>query len=220
MIYFTDNELQKLVEDDVPYFDLTTHLQNIQDKTVTLEIFTRETIVVACSDDAKRVAEIFGCSVIEFAPPGTKRKAGERLIAFEGDYNSVQRIYKSIQILLEYSCKMATHSSEMKAIIDANNPHCELLATRKNFPFSKKLSQKSIMTGGAMPHRLGLSETILFFTQHRIVYANSATFYEALKEIKQSTAEKKIVVESQEFEDAKALMQNGADVLQIEKASI
>ena len=75
------------------------------------------------------------------------------------------------------------------------------------------------MSGGAMPHRIGLSETILFFAHHRIIYESQNKFYESLKDIKYKAVEKKIVVESADFEDAKALMLHGADVLQIEKAS-
>jgi molybdenum transport protein len=107
----------------------------------------------------------------------------------------------------------------MKRSINEANANCELLATRKTFPFAKKFCIKSIMSGGAMPHRLGLSESVLFFRHHRSVYENEAAFYGALKEIKHKALEKKIVVESATFEDAEKLMAFGADILQIEKAS-
>ena len=66
----------------------------------------------------------------------------------------------------------------MKKEIDEVNSNCELLGTRKNFPFAKKFCIKSIMSGGAMPHRLGLSETVLFFPNHRVVYEDKHDFYE------------------------------------------
>lgn len=32
MIYFSDDELQRYIHDDIPYFDLTTSLQNCTNK--------------------------------------------------------------------------------------------------------------------------------------------------------------------------------------------
>jgi len=219
MIYISDKELQNFVDEDVPYSDLTTYLQGIQKREVLLEIFTREDLLIACSDDAARIAKLYGCEPLQVAKPQTLVKKGESILTLRGEYNAVQRIYRSVQIFLEYSCKIATYAYEMKRGINEVNANCELLATRKTFPFAKKFCIKSLMSGGAMPHRLGLSETILFFKHHRSVYENEAAFYKALQEIKRKALEKKIVVESESFEDAQALMECGVDVLQIEKAS-
>jgi molybdenum transport protein len=97
------------------------------------------------------------------------------------------------------------------------NQHCELLTTRKTFPFSKRFCIKAAICGGAMPHRLNLSETILFFDGHRILYKNSDEFYEDLKRIKRKIPEKKLNVESDNLEDCKNLMNIGVDVIQLDK---
>ncbi len=220
MIHLSDFELQTYVQEDLPFFDLTTMLQEMDHKRVTMEIFTREDVVVACSDDASRIAKLYGCEVKRHLAPKSHAQKGETLISIEGDYNHLQSIYRTIQVLLEYSCKIASYTHAMKNAIEEVNPKCELLATRKTFPFAKKFCIKSVMSGGAMPHRLSLSESILFFGHHRRVYESEAAFYDALTQIKSKSAEKKIVVESSNFEDAAMLMQSGADVLQIEKSSI
>lgn len=36
MIYFSDDELQRYIHDDLPYFDLTTFLQNCTNKLAKL----------------------------------------------------------------------------------------------------------------------------------------------------------------------------------------
>ena len=72
----------------------------------------------------------------------------------------------------------------MKQEIERVNQKCELLTTRKTFPLSKRFCIKAAICGGATPHRLGLSETILFFDGHRIIYKNNEEFYEAVKNIK------------------------------------
>ena len=89
--------------------------------------------------------------------------------------------------------------------IEKINPSCELLTTRKTFPFSKRFCIKATICGGATIHRLNLSETILFFDGHRILFKNNEEFYEDLKRIKTKIPEKKLNVESYTFEDSKTL---------------
>ena len=105
----------------------------------------------------------------------------------------------------------------MKEKIEKINPSCELLTTRKTFPFSKRFCIKAAFCGGAMPHRLNLSETVLFFEGHRILYKNNQEFYEDLKRIKTKIPEKKLNVESESFEDSVNLMKIVVDVIQLDK---
>lgn len=220
MIHISDQTLEHYIQSDIPYGDLTTYLQEAGEKRAVVRIFTREAIVVACSEEASRIAQMLGCQVIHCVPSSQRLQAKEEIIAVEGSYEAIHQAWRLMQILLEYSCKMATYAANMKAKISAVNPACELLTTRKSFPFAKAFCIKSVMSGGAMVHRLGLSESILFFDAHRIIYKNDKAFYDALKSIKQKVPEKKIVVESDTMEDAKALMQAGVAVLQIDKCTI
>lgn len=63
MIYFSDDELQRYIHDDIPYFDLTTSLQNAKNRHAKLSIFTREELMVSCSEEAQRIALLLGCHV-------------------------------------------------------------------------------------------------------------------------------------------------------------
>jgi molybdenum transport protein len=215
-----DNELLAYIKEDVPYFDLTTYIQNASEKRAKLEIFTREEVVVSCSYEASRIAELLGCEVLSCFPARKIAKKGEVLLSFFGSYEKVHQAWKLTQVLLEYACKMATYSHEMLKNIKEVNPKCELLSTRKSFPFAKRFCIKAIMDGGAMPHRLGLSESVLFFSQHRSIYSNDAEFYKELKKLKLKVPEKKLVVESENLEDSTALMQSDIDVLQLDKVSL
>ena len=184
MFNISDFELMKFIEDDVPYLDLTTSLQQVGDKKARMKFISREDITLSCTEEAKRVVELLGCKVIKFLRSGSRVKNGEVIFSFEGEYSTIHKAWRSSQLLLEYSSGIATYTSQMKKEIDEVNSNCELLGTRKNFPFAKKFCIKSIMSGGAMPHRLGLSETVLFFPNHRVVYEDKHDFYENLKDIK------------------------------------
>jgi molybdenum transport protein len=220
MFTINDNELLEYIKEDLPYFDLTTTLQNASDKKAKMQIFTREDVIVSCSEEAARVAELIGCEVYFVMPSKTQAKHGDVLLEFVGSYEKIQSAWRSVQLILEYSCKIATYAHNMKKKIMEANPHCELLVTRKHFPFAKRFCIKSIMSGGAMPHRLGLGETVLFFPHHRKIYANDEVFYEALHEIKIKALEKKVIIEPKNMSDAIASMKHGADVLQMDKTSL
>jgi len=220
VIHFTNNELEQYINEDLPYMDLTTHLQKIENRKASLEIVTREDVLVSCMEEACRIVTLLGCFVDYYVSSKEHASKGDVLLRFSGDYNDVHKAWRSAQVLLEYSCKMSTYTYNMKKIMQKNNRKCELLTTRKTFPMSKKFCIKAIITGGAMPHRLNLSETIVFFDNHRIVYMDDQEFYEQIRVFKINVPEKNIVVESKSFEDAIYLMSYGVDVIQMDKIDI
>lgn len=162
MIYFTHHELDQYLNEDLPYLDLTTHLQAIEDKPASLEVFTHDHIIVSCMEEACAMVEMLGCKVDFFIPSKHAALPDDVVLRFSGDYNDVHKAWRSAQVLLEYSCMISTYTYQMKQAIVEVNPHCELLTTRKTFPFAKKFCIKAVLTGGAMPHRLNISETIVF----------------------------------------------------------
>ena len=210
-------ELEKYIQDDLPYFDLTTSLQNCNNAIAQIEVYTREDIIVSCSEEAAKIAELLNCKVEFFEKSKTKIEKGSTILRFSGLYEDIHKAWRLTQILLEYSCKISTYAHEMKEKIEKINPSCELLTTRKTFPFSKRFCIKAAFCGGAMPHRLNLSETVLFFEGHRILYKTNEEFYEDLKRIKTKIPEKKLNVESESLEDSINLMKIGVDVIQLDK---
>lgn len=210
-------ELREYVKGDVPYLDITTHLQNVDDKIARLSIFTREDIVLSCTEETRKIAQMHDCEVKKFVKSGRLIKAGEVFFVIKGDYNDIHKVWRLCQILLEYSCKIATYTHEMVSQTKEVNPNCQILGTRKTIPFAKRFSIKALLNGGGFPHRLGLSESILFFAQHRVVYKNDDEFFAQIPIYKQKAPEKKIVIETENFSDAKKCFESGADVLQLDK---
>lgn len=217
MFNLSIQELEKYIQDDLPYFDLTTSLQNCNNAIAQIEVFTREEIIVSCSEEAAKIAELLNCKVDFFVKSKNKVEKDGTILKFSGLYEDIHKAWRLTQILLEYSCKISTYAYQMKEKIEEINPSCELLTTRKTFPFSKRFCIKAAFCGGAMPHRLNLSETVLFFEGHRILHKNNEEFYEDLKRIKTKIPEKKLNVESDNLEDSKNLMKIGVDVIQLDK---
>jgi molybdenum transport protein len=220
MFTINENRLHDYIKEDLPYFDLTTMLQDANDKTGTLEIFTRQPLIVSCITEACKIAEILGVRVVDCIPERQKAQKGAVLLRLQGSYVKLHQAWRSCQNLLEYACAIATYTHDFTQSIQSINPSCQLLATRKSFPFAKEFCIKSVLNGGGMIHRLNLSETILFFANHRVIYATNEEFLKALSQIQKKVPEKKIVVEAKSFEDAKMLLDANVAVIQTDKLSL
>ena len=70
-----------------------------------------------------------------------------------------------------------------------------------------------------MPHRLGLSETILVFAQHVEFLGGFDALLEKLSDIRQRCAEKKVFVEA-DAEQALELAKRGIDGIQFDKLDV
>lgn len=108
--------------------------------------------------------------------------------------------------------------------VHAVNPECEVLTTRKSMPGAKDLLTCAVMAGGAFPHRLGLSETVLVFEQHLAFFGGFSRFVEELPRIKARCVEKKLFVEA-DAKRAIALARasaggHGVDGIQLDKVPV
>ena len=91
------------------------------------------------------------------------------------------------------------------------------MATRKGFPGTRALAIKAVLAGGGSPHRLGLSETVLVFGQHRALLATHDEFFRQIPAWKARAPEKKFLVEAEGIDDALAAVRAGADGIQFDK---
>lgn len=220
MSQILDTELLEYIREDLPYFDLTTTLLGSNFQTAKLEVFTREETVIACSEEAARIAELLGCKVNFFIPSSLRVEGNTTIISIQAKGEVLHQAWRAVQVLLEYACGMATYANDMFKNAQSVNPHCEILVTRKSIPFTKKFALRSLICGGILPHRLGLSESILVFSHHRALYNDKNSFLKAFKNLKLRAVEKKVVVECTNFDDAKEMLHLGADVIQLDKSTI
>lgn len=91
-------------------------------------------------------------------------------------------------------------------------------------PGAKDLLTCAVMAGGAFPHRLGLSETVLVFEQHLSFFGGFNRFVEELPRIKARCVEKKLFVEA-DAQRAIALERassdgHGVDGIQLDKVPV
>ena len=126
--------------------------------------------------------------------------------------------------VFDHLSAVATKTRSMVDEVHAVNPECEVLTTRKSMPGAKDLLTCAVMAGGAFPHRLGLSETVLVFEQHLSFFGGFNRFVEELPRIKARCVEKKLFVEA-DAQRAIALARassdgHGVDGIQLDKVPV
>ncbi|MDM7456338.1 MAG: ModD protein [Tepidimonas sp.] len=213
MIHTTDTILLSLLADDTGGGDLTTHSLGIGARPGRLTFAAREAMTVCCTEEAVRLFELAGARATLAAASGTRVAAGTPLLEAEGSAASLHRAWKTAQVLVEWSSGIATRA----AAIVAAAGDVPVACTRKNVPGTKALSIKAVRAGGATMHRLGLSETLLVFAEHRLFLDEAPAT--TIKRLRRREPEKKIVVEVVDVAEALRWMEAGADVLQLERFS-
>ena len=216
MIKINDAEILAYIGEDLPYFDLTTSLQGIR-KNAVLTILPREDVTVSCVDVAARIARLLDCETQICVPNSAVAAAKKPIVKISGSYDNVHKAWKLAQICLEYACKVATYARAMNEAAKSVNPKCEILATRKSFPFAKKFCLKAVLEGGCGIHRLNLSDSVLFFKNHIKAYDSYEEFLAQIPTFKAKSPERKIAVECENLDDCEALLKAGADVVQCDK---
>jgi molybdenum transport protein len=209
----SDTDLQALLGDDTAGGDLTTHTLGIGAHPARLSFHARQPMTVCATEEAARLFELAGARASLLAVSGTPASAGTPLLEVAGDAAALHRAWKTAQVLVEWASGIATAAAAIVAAAQGTPVAC----TRKNVPGTKALSIKAMRTGGATMHRLGLSETLLVFAEHRLYLdeAPAAT----IARLKRAEPEKKIVVEVGSLDEARCWLDAGADVLQLEKFS-
>ncbi|MFA6971909.1 MAG: ModD protein [Gallionella sp.] len=207
----TDEELACLLADDVPCGDLTTETSGIGQHAARLEFRARQEMVVCAIEEAARLFTLCGAMVDVHVQSGQRVDKDDLLLEAHGSAQFLHRAWKTAQVLVEWASGISTASA---AIVSAVSP-VAVACTRKNVPGTKALSVKAVRAGGATMHRLGLSESLLLFAEHRL-YLDDAPAATVAR-IRRAEPERKLVVEVANVAEAIIWAKAGAEVLQLEK---
>lgn len=211
MTTLSDPELLALLHDDVPCGDLTTHALRMGSQPAHLVFQARQAMTVCATEEAVRLFELAGAHARLVAVSGAALPAGQTLLEAHGSAATLHRAWKTAQTLVEWASGIASGTAAIVAAAGGVAVAC----TRKNVPGTKALSAKAVLAGGGVMHRLGLSETLLVFHEHR-QYLDEAPA-DTVARLRRSQPEKKIVVEVGNLDEARRWAEAGADVLQLEK---
>lgn len=213
-----DDALIRLLADDVPFGDLTTTALGLNAVAAVMTFSARQTMTVACSEEAVRLIQLAGGTATCLQATGQRVAAGTPLLTAHGSAAALHHAWKVAQTLMEYASGMATATTTVVQALRQQGLSTPVACTRKHFPGTKGVSVKAVRAGGAVMHRLGLSETLLVFPEH-LALLPPDQWAARLAHARQQHPETKLVAEVATVEQALTLAHLGADVIQLEKFS-
>ena len=220
-MFFSPQEIAALIQEDQPFLDLTTRMLGIGDQAANMRFRCRQDITVAGTELAMKILDAGGLTVTESQPSGALVATGTTLLAAEGSASAAHSAWKVAQNVLEYACGIATYSAQLVHQARQINPRVSVVATRKNIPGIRRFAVMAALAGGVMPHRLGISESVLVFDQHLAFLGGISPFLQQLAQYRRRVPSSKIVVEVQKTDhtltDALALAQAGVAGIQFDK---
>ena len=211
-IALSNAELEALLREDVPYGDMTTAALGIVGRSGQIRFHARDAMIVCGIEEAGRLFELAGAHTELFAVSGDTVPAGVPLMSAGGPASALFQAWKVAQSLVESASGIS--SVAMRMVEQAGS--ATVACTRKHFPGIKPMVVKAVYAGGAVMHRLGLSETVMVTAEHR-AFLDDEERASYLKRIHKRLPEKKCVVEVDTVADALLLVQQGCDVIQLEK---
>lgn len=208
----SDPQLLALLQEDVPYGDLTVDALGIGRRTGRITFSVRDPMWVCGIEEAARLLSLAGAEVDLQAHSGQQASAGTPLLSATGAVEELFRAWKVAQSLVE---SLSGVSSLAGRLVEQAGD-ARVACTRKHLPGIKALMVKAVRAGGAAMHRFGLSESIMVTAEHRAFLAadEQAGYLDVLQH---QQPEKKIVVEVDELEVALSLVRQGCQVIQLER---
>jgi molybdenum transport protein len=209
-------QLERLLLDDAPHGDLTTEALGVADRPGLMRFVARDPMVAALTSETANILEIAGAQVALHVRDGQALSGGDEILSARGSASALLRGWKVAQTLIEIWSGVATSARAIVEAARAVAPEVCVACTRKNTPGVKEFAVAAVKAGGATMHRLGLSETILVFPEHRAFLPNES-LTDLSARMRAAAPEKKLVIEVKSADEGVAAARAGFDVIQAEK---
>jgi molybdenum transport protein len=216
MIYFADEELDRLILEDVPYFDMTTRLAKFGSQLARIQFFTKEPTVICCTEEVMRFFHKFNIAPTLVTLSGEFIDKEVKFLEAEGLAKHLHTIWRVSSNMMEYASGIATRTRLMVEKAKQTNPHIIVTATRKTIPYTRKIAAKAVLAGGGNINRLSLSENIVLFRNHYKFFGGLKGLINKIEQMKIEAAGRPITVEVNNFNDAMMLCGTPIDVIQLE----
>ncbi len=217
MFNLTQARLETMLREDVPYGDLTTEGLGISDAHGQVVLRARDTMTLCCAEEAEALFRMVGCGAVHrVASSGALIDAGGPILTARGPAGALHLAAKVAQTLMEIASGVATRAARIRVAARAERLDIVVACTRKHLPGAKDVMLKAIAAGGCVPHRLGLSDSILVFAQHR-TFLGREPAHLWVKRLRAAQHQRKIQVEADNVDEAVLLAHAGVDLVQGDK---
>jgi len=181
-------------------------------------IVTKQDIVVAGLQVAEKVFKALEPQIAFAAgcADGDRLAAGSTVVKIHGTLGTLLKGERTALNFLQRLSGIATQARDFVGEI-AGTP-VKLVDTRKTTPGWRVLEKYAVRMGGAHNHRMGLYDGVLIKDNHIAVSGGIAN---AVKKVRQQISHLvKVEVEAASFEEVKAALDAGADIIMLDNMDL
>ncbi|MBF0586125.1 ModD protein [Prosthecochloris sp. N3] len=206
-----------MLREDVPYFDLTSRVMDLGGIDAEILFTPKSDLTVCGTEESEHIFSMLGAKTSLLKKSGERAVAGQTVLRAYGNAEQLHMGWKVAQNILEHFSGISTRTRAMVDGAAKARSTTEICGTRKHLPGIKHLSLKALCAGGGYPHRLGISDSVLIFSNHYDLLGGIETVCATLPDIKAKCPEKKVAVEVESLDHAVLAARAGADIIQIDK---
>ena len=211
-----DDIIQRGLNEDMPFGDITTSSIIPEDSTCTASLYVKEDGLICGLPVFKRVFTLIGdvkCNL--FKKDGDKVSKGEKIGEVKGNTQKVLMGERIGLNLLQRMSGIATTTYQYAKEIE--HTKAKVVDTRKITPLYRHIDKYSVLCGGGANHRYSLSDSILIKDNH-IDAAGSISNAVALAK-KNASFTTKVEVETETKEEVLEAINSKADIIMLDNMS-
>lgn len=211
-----DDIIQRGLNEDMPFGDITTSSIIPEDSTCTASIYVKEDGIICGLPVFERVFTLIGdvkCNL--FKKDGDKVSKGEKIGEVKGNTQKVLMGERIGLNLLQRMSGIATTTYQYAKEIE--HTKAKVVDTRKITPLYRHIDKYSVLCGGGANHRYSLSDSILIKDNH-IDAAGSISNAVALAK-KNASFTTKVEVETETKEEVLEAINSKADIIMLDNMS-
>jgi nicotinate-nucleotide pyrophosphorylase (carboxylating) len=205
--------IQEFLREDIGSGDVTSNLVIPEDVMARGRIVCKQDCILAGAEEASVVFKELGAKVTKVREDGKPAKKGDVVLEVVG---AARSILAGERLALNFVMRMsgiATLTRELTDRVHKINPNARVAATRKTTPGFREFEKRAVLLGGGDPHRAGLFDAVLIKDNHIRI---AGGVEEALRRARKGSFTKKIEIEAETPEDAKAAVKAGADIVMLD----
>lgn len=217
MIFIPQHQIDQWLLEDIQGGDITTRSLGIG-RTPGLMVFShRKGGCVSGIAIALRMLRTLGLEAHADVEDGDTVQPGQPLLQARGPADALHQGWKAVQNVLEWSCGVSGYLADMLTVLHRAIPDGHIACTRKAIPGTRLLAAQAVIAAGGIIHRAGCAETVLLFANHRRFEPAPNDWQGIVQRLRTACPEKKIVVEADTLDEARAALLACPDVIQLDK---
>jgi molybdenum transport protein len=211
--------LEAMLREDAPYGDLTTLALGVGETRGQAVLRAGATMTLCCAEEAEALFRLAGCTdVHRVAASGGLLEEGGTILTAEGTASALHLAATVAQVLMSAASGVASRAARIRAEARSARPDIVVACTRRHLPGVKDVMLKAIMTGGCIPQRLGLSDSLLVSAEHR-AFLGREPAHRWVSRLRAAQPARRLVVEASSVDEAVLLAHAGVDTVQCSKLS-